>query len=491
MAELRITYSNLTSSGGLYQSPIWLGFHNGGYDLFNTGQIASDALEALAEDGTTSALNAEIDAAQDSSVTGLITRKDGPIAPGRSGSTIVEVSTDVNTHLSWASMVLPSNDAFIGSDDAVELFDSEGDFVGFTAITITGDDVLDAGTELNTETEAAFLNQDEADTGFDEDGVITAHPGFNGSQGKPDGTPLILGGTNGAGQEVTAEAADFTQDDFALGRIRINIVERFEGTDGDDVMTGDNADDIADLGDGDDIALGGSGWDEINGGDGRDIILGQDGADVLIGGKGFDTLIGGAGNDRLIGNSGEGELRGGAGDDTIFGGRQSDAVKGNSGNDRIETGGGRDEVAGGSGDDTILTGSGSDVVQGGSGRDFINGGSGSDELHGGSGRDEVKGGKGNDQISGGKSTDILTGGRGADSFFFGRGYADGNADTITDLNLEEDRILIRVAEDEEDLLIDVVLEAEQATVSYGDEGEIILLGSFDSISAITDVIFTI
>jgi Ca2+-binding RTX toxin-like protein len=193
---------------------------------------------------------------------------------------------DQNQFVNYASMIIPSNDAFIGNSQAAELFDSNGDFTGPIDSLILGSRVYDAGTEENTETEAAFLNQTGPDMGDDENGVVTLHPGFIGSAGNPGSGGNILGGTSAAGTFIDPTAADFTLPDFEVARIHINLVETQDGTAGDDVLIGGDADDL------------------ISGLRGDDFLIGEDGFDDLTGGFGDDTLVGGNGDDVLEGDGG-------------------------------------------------------------------------------------------------------------------------------------------------------------------------------------------
>lgn len=100
-------------------------------------------------------------------------------------------------YFSFASMVIPSNDGFIGNDDprAYSVFDDQGRVRSYD-IVVNGDQVLDAGSEQNTEMNAAVFNQMAANTGTPQNDVVARHPRFNGSIGYPDGTPkIILAGT--------------------------------------------------------------------------------------------------------------------------------------------------------------------------------------------------------------------------------------------------------------------------------------------------------
>ena len=386
MTELRITVRNTSDTGGTFLTPVYLGFHDGSFDLFDAGSAASAGLESLAEDGSPALLAQERLAADPESVGTVVAGAAGPIVTGEQTSGTITVDGTESTHVSFAAMILPSNDAFIGTDEAIELFDGDGNFAGATTVTLQGSDVYDAGTEYNTEEDAAFLNQTAPNTGLTEGGVVRLHEGFNGSLGNPDGilgnpdgTPgaqNILGGTNAFGEAIDPVAADFTQPGAQIAEIHINEVTRREGTDGRDVIRGDSTDDIINGLDGRDVIFGRSGYDEIDGGDG---------ADLIFGGKGFDILVGGGGRDK------------------IFGGADGD------------------------------------IIDGGAGRDFLKGGSGDDAISGGNGRDHIWAGTGDDLVIGGAGRDWLHGGQGADTFAFTTG--DGR-DKVRDFDVEQDTILL-------------------------------------------------
>ena len=169
-------------------------------------------------------------------------------------------------YLNYASMVLPSNDAFIanGNPQAHEIFDGNGNFLGADFV-VTGEEVLDAGTEVNdeAETSTAFFGQAEPNTGETEAGVVQTHPGFN-----PEGR--ILSSTEFAN-------ADFTTDSYNVARITVTTEDlqtiSTEGTDGADYLLGDN------------------GFDRLSGGDGDDLLDGAEGTTIYEGGMGSDTFI--------------------------------------------------------------------------------------------------------------------------------------------------------------------------------------------------------
>lgn len=241
MTEIRITVTNTSSTGGTFLTPFWFGAHDEGFDLFEIGDAASPGLEAIAEDGTFGAIADELLAADPEAQGGAVFGAGGPIATGETASANLMLEDEGSRFLSLAAMILPSNDAFIGTTEEVELIDAEGNFLGTQMLTFLGEDVYDAGTEVNTEMDAAFINQMGPNTGETEGGVITRHPGFIGSEGNPDGTPIILGGTNAAGAFIDPIAADFTREGAQIATITIEEVIAIEGTAGNDALTADGS----------------------------------------------------------------------------------------------------------------------------------------------------------------------------------------------------------------------------------------------------------
>jgi hypothetical protein len=117
---------------------------------------------------------------QDATIVGPM----GPIGPGETASLLFDLDPFAanSMYMSYASMVIPSNDAFIANDNptAIQVFDAMGGFVG-ARFVVTGSMVRDAGTELNDELpmNTAFLGQMMPNTGVTENGVVMLHPGFS------------------------------------------------------------------------------------------------------------------------------------------------------------------------------------------------------------------------------------------------------------------------------------------------------------------------
>jgi serralysin len=101
--------------------------------------------------------------------------------------------------------------------------------------------------------------------------------------------------------------------------------------------------------------------DALTGGFGNDTLSGLDGDDALVGLGGNDTILGGGGRDILSGGSGADLLDGGLGDDRLYGNEDSDTMLGGLGNDVLSGDDGDDRLNGGAGDDQLSGGDGRDV----------------------------------------------------------------------------------------------------------------------------------
>lgn len=202
-----ITVENMAPNNGTWVTPVWVGFHSGGFDLYNSGLPASAGLVNLAENGDASGLDAAIGLAGGQSYT----LGAGPLTPN-SGAVTLQVDVDPgNRFLHIGTMVIPSNDAFIGNENPQVVFTAGGDFVG-TDLLFTGGDVLDAGSELNNEDPFYMAGPGSANNpGADEGGVVGPHAGY-----APAGSGGVLD-TDGFGQ------ADFTRYDGNYPVLRVSI----------------------------------------------------------------------------------------------------------------------------------------------------------------------------------------------------------------------------------------------------------------------------
>lgn len=165
---LQVTVENLQPGGGYYFTPVWLGLHDGSFDLFNLSSPASSQLEAIAEEGNVAPLASLFGSGingNGSSRQGMVMMSPegfpgAPVFdPGEVVTQLIDVTDPVsNRYLSFASMVIPSNDAFFGNEDPLRhvLFQPDGSFAGPLTIDIPGNRLYDAGTELNNNMGAAF-----------------------------------------------------------------------------------------------------------------------------------------------------------------------------------------------------------------------------------------------------------------------------------------------------------------------------------------------
>lgn len=216
--DVRVTIENLAPANGTFITPVWVGFHNGGFDLYDRGAAASPALERLAEDGATGPLSADFLASLAGVVDGTIFGPTiPPVGPGETTSALFNLDATAATsrYFSYASMIIPSNDAFIanGNPTAFRIFADDGTFLG-TQFTVLGLMVLDAGTEVNDEAPAntAFFGQAAPNTGLDQGGTVELHPGFNAP------------GAGGILDDPRFAGADFLAAHYQVVRITVGLV---------------------------------------------------------------------------------------------------------------------------------------------------------------------------------------------------------------------------------------------------------------------------
>ncbi len=136
-AELEISVTNLTH--GNHFTPLLIAAHDMDSHLFQAGEMATPALQKMAEGGDIADLDAAVMGAGGVTVTNPAM---GLLAPSAKVDSIMLDSGDM-THLSITAMVLPTNDAFVGLD-AWKIPTEAGTYT-FTL------NAYDAGTEANDE----------------------------------------------------------------------------------------------------------------------------------------------------------------------------------------------------------------------------------------------------------------------------------------------------------------------------------------------------
>ena len=87
--------------------------------------------------------------------------------PGQTNSTILNVSNpSADKFLSFAGMVVPSNDFFMGNATPLQIFGAGGNFLGPVTIQIFGSNVWDSDTEAQSTTTAlTFIQGQNPGTG--------------------------------------------------------------------------------------------------------------------------------------------------------------------------------------------------------------------------------------------------------------------------------------------------------------------------------------
>jgi len=167
--SVTVSIENTMASDSFFFTPFWIGVHDGGFDTYNSGESSSIALTNVAEIGNTGPLSALFSASApggaQTTATAVAFDGDAPVfSPGESTVFNLDIGdSTINRYLSYASMVVPSNDLFVanGNPMAHMIFDAAGNFTGPTVIEIYGRDVNDNGTEQNSAAnDAAFSTND-------------------------------------------------------------------------------------------------------------------------------------------------------------------------------------------------------------------------------------------------------------------------------------------------------------------------------------------
>ncbi len=180
--NVTVNIQNLAPTNSLSFAPLRLGFSNGSFDAFNNGQTANAAIISVAEGGSGSAWFPAFRAAEPNATLGSV---GGALLPGRTASNTFAVDTAVNPFFTFASMLLPSNDHFIGNDSPTRfrLFDNAGNLL-ISSINQKARDIWDAGSEAFDPLNAAFLVIGNNDLRTPLNGVVHSNftdlSGFNG-----------------------------------------------------------------------------------------------------------------------------------------------------------------------------------------------------------------------------------------------------------------------------------------------------------------------
>ncbi|MEW8505764.1 MAG: spondin domain-containing protein [Candidatus Thiodiazotropha sp.] len=163
-----VTVANLTTSQPM--SPLAAVLHGGSYAMWTIGSSASSGLEQLAEAGDNTELLAEAGSTSDNVMSG-----NGLILPGQSDTIIIEADEATDLALSFASMLVNTNDAFTGLN-ARSVASMEVDTVQTVNLR-----TYDAGTEANSESAATIPGPAGGGEGYnpirDDNDAVRGHPG--------------------------------------------------------------------------------------------------------------------------------------------------------------------------------------------------------------------------------------------------------------------------------------------------------------------------
>jgi hypothetical protein len=161
--EVKVSVQNLAPTNSIAFAPLRVAFHAGSFDVFDIGGVPGAAIISVAEGGSGVDWFPAL-AAQDPTATpgSIFPDPPGPLLPGASGSATFLVDPVVNPFFTFASMVVPSNDFFIGNDNPqrYRLFDAGGN-LAITTISQLARQIWDAGSEIFDPAAAAFVGNND------------------------------------------------------------------------------------------------------------------------------------------------------------------------------------------------------------------------------------------------------------------------------------------------------------------------------------------
>ncbi len=174
---ITVSITNESATDGLGLTPLFVAFHDGSYDAFDVGGFASMGTARVAELGNPDIAMSEALAADADAVTGSAGAPGGfagapIIEPGETATVTLEIDPFDQRFFTYLSMVLPSNDTFIGNDNPIEIFDMSGNYLGDRTLNLTGFNIWDAGTEANDLTDGPAFVVGQTGT----EGTVTNDP---------------------------------------------------------------------------------------------------------------------------------------------------------------------------------------------------------------------------------------------------------------------------------------------------------------------------
>jgi len=206
-----VTLRHLAPANSVSFAATHLGFHNGVFDAFNNGEVATAPIISVAEAGNGNAWRQAFSAAEPNATVGTIA---GQLRPGDSRSSTFLVDTAANPFFTFASMVIPSNDFFIGNDSPTQyrLFNDAGNLL-IGSIVQKASQIWDAGSEAFDPANAAFIVGSTGSQRTPQNGVV----GFNFSE--LAGFDGLVTGAGYTFQSGLAAGTDIYRIDFEVATI--------------------------------------------------------------------------------------------------------------------------------------------------------------------------------------------------------------------------------------------------------------------------------
>lgn len=164
-AEVNVTVENLTR--GMFFTPLAVAAHPESTQLFELGSAASDEIQAMAEGGDLSGIEAALNAV---GATQSNNPAEGLLLPGASTNTMLNTDGTSNVMLSIVGMILPTNDGFIALNN-IEIPQEAGTYTYYAK-------AYDAGTEANDEIVGSGA---VGEAGFPAPGPVAETLGSNGT----------------------------------------------------------------------------------------------------------------------------------------------------------------------------------------------------------------------------------------------------------------------------------------------------------------------
>jgi len=171
LVNVRVSFSNVAPANGIAFAPLHVGFGQGLFDAFNVGTAATAPIISVAEGGTGADWQPAFMAAEPLATRGTV-GAGGPVLAGVTRTLDLVVDTAVNRFFTFASMLIPSNDHFIGNDSPTEyqVFDAAGQLL-IAQISQAADEIWDAGSEATDPAAAAFVGNNDLRT--PQNGVVS------------------------------------------------------------------------------------------------------------------------------------------------------------------------------------------------------------------------------------------------------------------------------------------------------------------------------